>query len=183
LYLVNLSLPERRQAVQGLPQVYPSEKNEQRETGAALAYASYRLHQMITTASQTARTRICQQQRERLENSPIQLQPGRFGLTGAIYTTSIIADPNSGDSRAARVLDGCPHQRGRLCGSPQPPVHTVFQQGGLQYILPPHHPSPRRMGSHYALPGVAASPTTATGPTTNGEQTCGTDISRISQLV
>ncbi|MCP3667655.1 MAG: hypothetical protein GY696_35055 [Gammaproteobacteria bacterium] len=34
LYLVDLSLPEWRQAVQGLPQVSPSEKNEQQETGA-----------------------------------------------------------------------------------------------------------------------------------------------------
>ena len=62
LYLVDLSLPERRQAVQSLPQVTPSEKNEQQGTGAALAYASYQLHQQITAASQTARTRICQQQ-------------------------------------------------------------------------------------------------------------------------
>ncbi|MCP3662712.1 MAG: hypothetical protein GY696_09485 [Gammaproteobacteria bacterium] len=49
----------------------------------------------------------------------------------------------------------------------QPPVHSVFQQGGLQYILPPHHPSPGRMGSHYAPPSVAASPTAVTGPTTD----------------
>ncbi|MCP3661160.1 MAG: hypothetical protein GY696_01485 [Gammaproteobacteria bacterium] len=61
LYLDNLALPERCQVVQSLPQVSPSEKNEQRETGAALAYASYRLHQQIKAASQMARTRICQQ--------------------------------------------------------------------------------------------------------------------------
>ncbi len=86
LYLVDLSLPERRQAVQGLPQVFPSEKNEQRETGAALAYASYRLHQQITTASRAARVQLCQQQQGRVENHPVQLQPGRFGLTdGDLY--------------------------------------------------------------------------------------------------
>ncbi len=86
LYLADLSLPERRQVVQSLPQVSPSEKNEQREMGAALAYASYRLHQQIKAASQTARTRICQQQQGNLENRPVQLQLGRFGLTnGDLY--------------------------------------------------------------------------------------------------
>ncbi|MCP3666046.1 MAG: hypothetical protein GY696_26705, partial [Gammaproteobacteria bacterium] len=38
------------------------------------------------TYGQTAKTRICQQQRGNLENKPVQIQPGRFGLAnGNLY--------------------------------------------------------------------------------------------------
>ena len=58
----------------------------QRETGVALEYATYQLHQQIETANHTARARICQQQGEILENVPVQIQPCRFGLAhGDLY--------------------------------------------------------------------------------------------------
>ena len=76
LYLADLTIPERRQAVQGLPQVSTREVNIQRETGVALEYATYRLHQQIETANYAARAPICQQQREILENVSVQVQPG-----------------------------------------------------------------------------------------------------------
>ena len=40
LYLADLTIPERHQVVQSLPQVSSKEVNVQRETGAALAYAT-----------------------------------------------------------------------------------------------------------------------------------------------
>ncbi|MCP3665183.1 MAG: hypothetical protein GY696_22240 [Gammaproteobacteria bacterium] len=86
LYLADLTIPERRQVVQNLPQVSSKEINVQRETGAALAYATYQLHKQIEVASQVAKAQICQQQRGNLENRPLQVQPGRFGLTnGDLY--------------------------------------------------------------------------------------------------
>ena len=44
----------------------------------ALEYAMYQLHQQIETANHAARASICQQQREILENVPVQMQPGRL---------------------------------------------------------------------------------------------------------
>ncbi|MCP3662470.1 MAG: hypothetical protein GY696_08255 [Gammaproteobacteria bacterium] len=86
LYLADLTIPERRQVVQDLLQVSTREINVQREIGVALAYATYRLHQQIETANHVARAQICQQQRGILENVPVQVQPGRFGLTnGDLY--------------------------------------------------------------------------------------------------
>ncbi|MCP3663014.1 MAG: hypothetical protein GY696_11050 [Gammaproteobacteria bacterium] len=86
LYLANLTIPELCQVVQDLPQVSSKEINVQRETGAALAYATYRLHQQIEAANHVARAQICHQQWGILENRPVQVQPGRFGLTnGDLY--------------------------------------------------------------------------------------------------
>ena len=86
LYLADLTIPERHQVVQYLPQVSTREINVQRETGVALEYATYLLHQQIETADYAARAQICQQQRGILENVPVQVQPGRFGLTnGDLY--------------------------------------------------------------------------------------------------
>ena len=62
LYLADLTIPERRQVVQNLPQVSSKKINVQRETGAALAYATYQLHQKIEGASHVAKAQICQQQ-------------------------------------------------------------------------------------------------------------------------
>ncbi|MCP3661140.1 MAG: hypothetical protein GY696_01385 [Gammaproteobacteria bacterium] len=86
LYLANLTIPERRQIVKELPQVFSREVNMQRETGVALEYATYQIHQQIETANHAARASICQQQREILEIIPVQIQPGRFGLAhGDLY--------------------------------------------------------------------------------------------------
>ncbi|MCP3668712.1 MAG: hypothetical protein GY696_40560 [Gammaproteobacteria bacterium] len=78
LYLADLTIPERQQVVKGLPKVSTREVNIQGETGVALEYATYQLHQQIETANHAARASICQQQREILVNVPVQIQPGRF---------------------------------------------------------------------------------------------------------
>ncbi|MCP3663646.1 MAG: hypothetical protein GY696_14345 [Gammaproteobacteria bacterium] len=74
LYLADLTIPERCQVVQNLSQVSFKEINVQRETGAALAYATYQLHQQIEAASHVAKAQIFQQQRGNLENRPVQVQ-------------------------------------------------------------------------------------------------------------
>ena len=73
LYLADLTIPEQRQVVKDLPKVSAREVNMQRETGVALEYATYQLHQQIETANHAARACICQQQRKILKNVPVQI--------------------------------------------------------------------------------------------------------------
>ena len=56
----------------------------QRNTAVALEYTAYQLSRQIEAVTQTAGARVCKQQHETLDSTPIQ--PGVFGLVhGDMY--------------------------------------------------------------------------------------------------
>ena len=73
IYLADLTALEMRNIVYGLPQVSIREVDMQRNTTVALEYTAYQLSRQIEAATQTAGARVCKQQHETLDSTPMQI--------------------------------------------------------------------------------------------------------------
>ncbi|MCP3661237.1 MAG: hypothetical protein GY696_01880 [Gammaproteobacteria bacterium] len=86
VYLADLTVPERQNIVDELPQISTREVNMQRETAVALEYMAFQLKRQFEEATRRAGAGLCKQQQVNLENTPAQIQPGSFGLAhGGLY--------------------------------------------------------------------------------------------------
>ncbi|MCP3667542.1 MAG: hypothetical protein GY696_34460 [Gammaproteobacteria bacterium] len=64
-----------------MPQLNVREVDMQRNTAMALDYVGFQLSRQIEAAQQAAGARICKQQHETWDSTPIQIQPGLFTST------------------------------------------------------------------------------------------------------
>ncbi|MCP3666682.1 MAG: hypothetical protein GY696_29990 [Gammaproteobacteria bacterium] len=70
--------------VHQITQLNVREIDMQQNTGMALDYLSYQLQRQIEAAQQVAGERICKQQQEVWDSTPVQIQPGLFKSTHGI---------------------------------------------------------------------------------------------------
>ncbi len=78
IYLADLAQSDTREKVYKMPQIDIREVDMQRNTAVALDYVAYQLSRQIEVAQQTAGARVCKQQHEAWDSTPVQIQPGLF---------------------------------------------------------------------------------------------------------
>ncbi|MCP3661304.1 MAG: hypothetical protein GY696_02230, partial [Gammaproteobacteria bacterium] len=81
VFVVEMVKADTIDKVHQMPQLNVREIDMQQNTGMALDYLSYQLQRQIEAAQQVAGARICKQQQEVWDSTPVQVQPGLFTST------------------------------------------------------------------------------------------------------
>ncbi len=81
VYLVEMVTEDTIDKVHQMPQLNVREMDMQQNTALALDYLSYQLQRQIEEAQRVAGARICKQQQEVWDSTPVQIQPGLFTST------------------------------------------------------------------------------------------------------
>ncbi|MCP3661917.1 MAG: hypothetical protein GY696_05370 [Gammaproteobacteria bacterium] len=84
IYLADLAMSDNREKVYKMPQISIREIDIQRNTAVTLEYVAYQLSRQIEAATQTAGARVCKQQHETWDSTPVQIRPGLFSLAAQI---------------------------------------------------------------------------------------------------